>query len=397
VSAPASETAEKDASGQGWLLRILLGWHASFALVGIVLVVLAAVGKDPWGAYLIIAVITLAYFVFGAPALRGEASRAYGWIFLSAAFAGALGLIAFDQRMAVSLYLLLPAAFALLEPIRVAVWACLVLTFASDAIVLGRNWTPDAVGDVAGQNATMWVFALLVGFFVTQLLTENRRRGELITELESVRSELTSAYHEAGVQAERYRLAQEIHDTVGQGLTSLLMLIRAADAAVETDPSRVRERLALAQKTATENLADVRAVIAATGPSQLNAAPVDAAIRNVTKRLGEELGINATAEITGEPHPLSADVQVVLLRAVQESLANVRKHSGAARVQVRLAYHARSVVLEIADDGRGFDVAAARGFGLAGMRTRVEQVSGMMSVASEPGEGTKITIEVAHE
>ena len=87
----------------------------------------------------------------------------------------------------------------------------------------------------------------------------------------------------------------------------------------------------------------------------------------------------------------------MLLRAVQESLANVRKHSGAARVQVRLAYHARSVVLEIADDGRGFDVAAARGFGLAGMRTRVEQVSGMMSVASEPGEGTKITIEVAHE
>jgi signal transduction histidine kinase len=240
----------------------------------------------------------------------------------------------------------------------------------------------------------VWLFALLVGFFVTQLLTENRRRGELIAELENVRSELTESYHEAGVQSERYRLAQEIHDTVGQGLTSLLMLIRAADAAIPADPERARERLALAQKTATDNLAEVRAVISASGPAGLSASPLDVAIGKVVARLAQELDIEATAEVIGEPRAPSTDVQVVLLRAVQEALANVRKHAQASRVRVRVRYHARSVQLEVSDNGRGFVTGGAAGFGLAGMRARVEQVSGMMTVSSTPGSGTTITIEV---
>ncbi len=395
MKAPVT-SAEKDASGQGWLLRILLGWHASFALMGVVLVVLAAFERDPWFVYAVVALIGVAYAVVGAPALGGTAPAGHGWFFLALAFAGTLGMVAVDGLMSIALYVLLPAAFALLQPIRIAVWACLAVTLASDVLILSRRgWTPAAVSDVAVQTATVWLFALLVGFFVTQLLTENRRRGELIAELENVRSELTESYHEAGVQSERYRLAQEIHDTVGQGLTSLLMLIRAADAAIPADPERAHERLALAQKTATDNLAEVRAVISASGPAGLSGSPLDVAIGKVVARLGQELGIEATAEVLGEPRAPSTDVQVVLLRAVQEALANVRKHAHATRVRVRVRYHARSVELEVADDGRGFVTDGASGFGLAGMRARVEQVSGMMTVSSTPGSGTTIKIEVS--
>lgn len=396
VTLLADQRAESDAGGQGWLLRILLGWHASFALMGIVLAVLFAVVGDPWYSYLVLGVVAAAYVTIGAPAFRGDRSVRAGWLFLGIAFLGSLLLTMIDLRASVALYVLLPAAFALVEPIKLAIWQGVVMTLATDLIVLVKQgWTGSVLTDLAAQNATTWLFAVLVGFFVTQMLVENQRRGELIRELESVRSELTSAHHDAGVRAERYRLAQEIHDTLGQGLTSLLMLIRAADAAVYTDPDRARERLRLAQRTATENLAEARAVVTAIGPADLLAAPLDAAIRNVSARLEAELGIPVVVEVSGAPVPLNADVQVVLLRMVQESLANVRKHARASRVDVRMRYAPHSVQVEVEDDGCGFDPAQANGFGLRGIRSRAEQVSGSVRVETALGGGTRISVEVA--
>lgn len=394
----AASVAEYEDSGQGWLLRILLGWHASFTLMGIVLEVLLWADGAPWFAHFVLCGLAAVYIALGAPALSGAKPPRAGHLFLGCAYVGTLLLTAVDDRTPVALYLVLPITFALLSPISLAVGACAAVTLLSDALYLFHNaFSAKAVGETALQNATTWLFALLVGFFVTQLLTENHRRGELIRELEESRALLTSAYHEAGVMAERHRLAQEIHDTIGQGLTSTLMLIRAADAAAFKDPDRVRERLALAQKTVSENLAEARAVVTATGPLHLRSAPLDTAIENITVRLGDELGISAEAHITGQPLPLAATLQVVLLRCAQEALANVRKHAQAGRVRVELSYHPKSVLLEISDDGRGFDTDQAQGFGLRGMRSRAEQVNGVVSVVSHPGEGTSVTVEVAWE
>ncbi|KJY41833.1 histidine kinase [Streptomyces sp. NRRL B-1568] len=396
--APEPSGAEPEDNGQGWLLRILLGWHASFALMGVVLELLLWTDGAPWFAHLVLYGLAASYMALGAPALSGTKPPRSGHLFLATAYAGILLLTAVDDRSPVALYLVLPTTFALLSPIRRAVGSCAGLTLLCDALYFDHHsFSAKAVGETAVQNATTWLFALLVGFFVTQLLTENRRRGELIRQLEESRALLTSAYHDAGVMAERHRLAQEIHDTVCQGLTSTLMLVRAADAAAFSDPDRVRERLALAQKTVSENLAEVRAVVTATGPLHLRSTPLDTAIENITARLGDELGIEAEAHITGRALPLDATLQVVLLRCAQEALANVRKHAQADRVRVELSYHPKSVLLEITDDGRGFDTQQVQGFGLQGMRSRAEQVNGAVSVVSRSGEGTRVTVEVAWE
>ncbi|MEU7163249.1 sensor histidine kinase [Streptomyces morookaense] len=392
---PPTAAAEED-SGQGWLLRIILGWHASFTLMGIVLEVLLWADDAPWFAHLALAGLAASYITLGAPALSGTRPPWSGRVFLAIAYAGTLFLTAIDDRAPIALYLVLPISFALLSPISLAAACGAGVTLLSDAIYLRhRGFAAKAIGETALQNATTWLFALLVGFFVTQLLVENRRRGELIAQLEESRALLTSAYHEAGVMAERHRLAQEIHDTIGQGLTSTLMLIRAADAAAFSDPGRVRERLALAQKTVSENLAEARAVVTSSGPLHLRSAPLDTAIKNITARLGDELGIVAEAHIAGTPLPLDSAVQVVLLRCAQEALANVRKHAGAGDVRVRLSYHPKSVLLEITDDGKGFDPEQTQGFGLRGMRSRAEQVNGTVNVESRLGEGTRVTVEVA--
>ncbi|WP_327286453.1 sensor histidine kinase [Streptomyces sp. NBC_01205] len=396
--APEPSAAEPGDNGQGWLLRILLGWHASFTLMGIVLELLLWTDGAPWFAHLVLYGLAASYVTLGAPALSGARPPRAGHLFLAIAYAGTLLLTTVDDRTPIALYLVLPTTFALLSPISLAVAACAGLTLLSDALYLGHHsFSAQAVGETALQNATTWLFAVLVGFFVTQLLTENRRRGDLIRLLEENRALLASAYHDAGVMAERHRLAQEIHDTVCQGLTSTLMLIRAADASAFRDPDRVRERLALAEKTVSENLAEVRAVVTATGPLHLGSTPLDTAIENITARLGDELGIEAEAHITGRPLPLDATLQVVLLRCAQEALANVRKHARADRVRVELGYHPKSVLLEITDDGRGFDAQQVQGFGLRGMRSRAEQVNGAVSVVSRPGEGTRVSVEVAWE
>lgn len=198
--APEPSAAEPGDNGQGWLLRILLGWHASFTLMGIVLELLLWTDGAPWFAHLVLYGLAASYVTLGAPALSGARPPRAGHLFLAIAYAGTLLLTTVDDRTPIALYLVLPTTFALLSPISLAVAACAGLTLLSDALYLGHHsFSAQAVGETALQNATTWLFAVLVGFFVTQLLTENRRRGDLIRLLEENRALLASAYHDAGV------------------------------------------------------------------------------------------------------------------------------------------------------------------------------------------------------
>jgi signal transduction histidine kinase len=194
------------------------------------------------------------------------------------------------------------------------------------------------------------------------------------------------------------------------------MLVQAADADLGTDPVRVadpaavRRRLALAEQTARQNLAEARALVAALAPADLDELPLDAALGRITSRCGEELGIEATVAVSGMSRPLPAGVQVVLLRGAQEALANVRKHAAADRIAVRLDYRPSGVLLEVSDDGCGFDAekvagverqtagsagsAMGSGYGLRGLRARVEQVSGTVQIESCPGSGTTVRLEL---
>jgi len=169
------------------------------------------------------------------------------------------------------------------------------------------------------------------------------------------------------------------------------MLVQAAGSALDADDPPTA-RLTLAERTARENLAEARAVFAELGPLDLQTATLPDAIGRITDRIGTELGITACVDIAGEPRTLPRHAEVVLLRAAQEALANVRKHSMAKAVAIRLSYDGDGTILEVTNDGDGFEPARADGFGLRGMRARVEQVGGEVEVVSTVGRGTTVRV-----
>ncbi|HEY6788894.1 MAG TPA: sensor histidine kinase, partial [Trebonia sp.] len=208
--------------------------------------------------------------------------------------------------------------------------------------------------------------------------------------------ELAAAQHTAGRLAERQRLAADIHDTLAQGFASIVMLIQAAQADLDGSRpqaahSQAARHLDLAARTARENLAEARALVAGLTPAQLAGGTLPDALR----RLSQASGVDATFGLDGTPRPLPMAIEVVLLRVCQEALSNVGKHARAQSATVRLGYDRDAVLLEVSDDGAGFDPAGVSdGFGLRGMRARVTEAGGTLTVSSKPGTGTRVSAMV---
>lgn len=234
----------------------------------------------------------------------------------------------------------------------------------------------------------------VLGRWVKQVVAQSEERAALIEQLESTRAELAAAHREAGIMAERHRIAGEIHDTLAQGFTSIVTLVQAAMAGLESqEPAREHLRLALA--TARENLAEARTLVSTLGPAGLEDGSLADAIRRAADSTGASGGMRACCEVTGTPRQLPTGTEVMLLRVCQEALANVRKHAAATRVDVRLAYGRRAAELTVADDGRGFDKGTVcGGYGLRGMRERARQAGGSVEVTTSPEAGTVVRAEV---
>jgi signal transduction histidine kinase len=248
----------------------------------------------------------------------------------------------------------------------------------------------------AAVGATVFAMGLSIVFsrWMRAVMAQSEERAALITELSQTRERLAAAHHEAGVLAERQRLAGEIHDTLAQGFTSIVTLLQASMAAL-APAAPARDHLDLALKTARENLAEARALVTTLSPAQLDGTTLGDAITRVAQTAGAGGDATVRSEISGLTRPLPTTTEVVLLRVAQESLANVRKHAAAGEVDVDLCYGEDVVVLTVADDGQGFDPGAVSGgFGLGGMRERVQQAGGTFSVQTAPGEGTVVRAEV---
>jgi signal transduction histidine kinase len=293
------------------------------------------------------------------------------------------------------LFVLLPMILLTL-PLAVAAWFVVVVNLVPvGAGLVVDGFTEQVIVHQGSIAVISIVFALWQGFWVSRVVSQSVERGELIAELEDSRAEVARLSHEAGVAAERTRLAGEIHDTLAQGFTSIITLLQAADPALRD------ERLALAVRTAKENLAESRALVAELSPAALASDSLPDAVRRQASRFTDESAIPVTVRLTGEVRELPTATEVVLLRAVQEALANIRRHSGAREAAILLAYAQGTVRLVIRDDGHGFDPAGVRqsagptgGFGLRGMRARAEQVAGALRVKSDPETGTTIELEV---
>ncbi|PNE40520.1 MULTISPECIES: histidine kinase [Streptomyces] len=266
------------------------------------------------------------------------------------------------------------------------------------------NLTPPAVVLLTGGD---WRAALplsllgialsvLLGLWISKVVRQSRERGELIAALHRSRDQLATMSRQAGIAAERERLAREIHDTIAQSLTSIITLVQAAESELAHHPDLAARHLALTGRVARESLTEARDFVADRTPPPLRDNSLAHAVRRQADALSEQTGMTVRCTVHGAERPVPMPAAVVLLRSAQESLANVRKHAAGARtVTVTLAYEPHTVRLTVADDGAGF--AADRdhaGYGLRGMRTRAEEIGGHATADSRPGQGATITITV---
>ena len=243
---------------------------------------------------------------------------------------------------------------------------------------------------------------------VTELSEANRKLEETLRENAGLQAQLVAQAREAGVVDERQRMAREMHDTIAQGLAGIVTQLQAAERAEQAGPDSERRRhLDAATELARESLAEARRSVYALRPEALQTGQFTGALNHVARRWTRLHRIDAQVTTTGTPVPLPPETELALLRVAQEALANVAKHARASRVGLTLSYMEDQVTLDVRDDGIGFAVAgtgpaspAGRdprldgGFGLTGMRERLEEISGSLEIESEPGGGTAISASV---
>jgi signal transduction histidine kinase len=356
--------------------RTKVAWHvafAVFALVGVVLV-LAEDHVQPV-ALVLLAALCVWYWRVGAPLTRD----ARGVRYLAVAIPLVIAMFALVPALSVLFFTLYPHIWSLLQP-RLAIWATALTSLSIGTVVLlTGGFSEDSVGAAVVIFLSV-VPAVMLGLWIARIIEQSRERALL-----------ADVSHEAGVLTERERLARDLHDTLAQGATSVLLLLRAARST--TDPVAREQHLALAEQTTAENLAEIRALVAALTPAELTGASLPAALERLTSRLSRELSLSASTTVKGDYRPLPPDREVMLLRVTQEALANVRKHARASTVVVSLDYSA-AVELSIADDGCGFGPDTPRGFGLDGLRDRVRDGGGLFEVRSTPGEGVLVQVRL---
>jgi signal transduction histidine kinase len=250
--------------------------------------------------------------------------------------------------------------------------------------VLGALYAVEIVlltGDHAAASATGFVSATIFVLFASQLAVRERAARERIQELAVEVSELAAAQ-------ERNRIAREIHDSVGHGLTVVSVQMEAAKKLLDVDPPRAREHVERAQAVAKEALAEVRRSVAVLRKPGNDRPLVDAVRALVDECHGE---IDAELRLEGTPRALSPAIEFALYRAVQEALTNVRRHANARAAQIVLAFTPQAVDLRVKDDGVGA-AEVHGGFGLVGMRERAELLGGTVAVDTRPGAGFELRI-----
>jgi signal transduction histidine kinase len=228
---------------------------------------------------------------------------------------------------------------------------------------------------------------------VAELSEANRKLEAAMAENAGLHAQLLTQAREAGVLDERQRLAREIHDTLAQGLTGIITQLAAADTAPNGDRQR---HLDTAAQLARESLSEARRSVEALRPESLEVAQLPEALADVVERWSQVHGVEASAVVTGPARPVHPEVEVTLLRAAQEGLANVAKHAKASRVGVTLSYMEDLVTLDVRDNGIGFDAThpPGDGFGLTAMRQRLSRIAGELDIESEPGAGTAVSARV---
>ncbi|MER7338706.1 sensor histidine kinase [Streptomyces sp. NPDC000075] len=373
-----------------WLLHgwELLGW-AITALLCVITLFADVPAPQAYGSLALMAALGAANVLVRRR--RGDAPVRTGYAYLGLLVVS-LGALSWMRDGFGALYFVLLPQFVVYAngPRSALASSGLAAVAVSAGGTLREGWS---VAGLAGNSvSSIGVYAVsAVAVLVTPRALELRdERARLRAQLADARTELAEAQKRQGAAEERERMAREIHDTLAQGFASIIVLAEAARSGLAADPERSTRQLSSIERTARENLAEAR-VLVGSGPAGGTAAgSVAATLRRTLDRFAEDTGLTVEAELAEVD--CDQPTRVALLRCTQESLANVRKHAAASTVSVVLARRPGAIELEVTDDGRGFAVGASRGFGLNGMRRRLEEFGGELTVTSSAGDGTRVLV-----
>ena len=302
-------------------------------------------------------------------------------------------------------------------------WVAALVTAVFFAVGQAGGFHRPTASQVAIWLALAFVDVTLVGVFVllgvkteeqnrarkgmiAELAQANQQLEQIMAENTGLQAQLLTQAREAGAGDERQRMAREIHDTLAQGLTGIITQLEAAQ---QTASHAERERrIGNAKRLARDSLAEARRSVQALRPRALEDSRLPEALAEEVARWSATSGVPGEVETTGDARALHPEVEVTLLRVGQEALANVAKHAAASHAWVTLSYMEDVVTLDVRDDGGGFAPPGAGpaatggqgsnehsqtdgGFGLIGMRQRVNRLAGQLEIESEPGAGTAVS------
>jgi signal transduction histidine kinase len=371
---------------------------ATAVIVGIT-VVYTTDGFDGWAALGSLVVLCLAYFAVGRRLLvmaehpLPSTSAVPGIIFqaLLAVIVGAGA--AFEPNVMTAQTIVFPLIWVLSLTTRQA-----VLANIGAAIVMAVGFGIGLGGGLDDAIQALFVgglslaFSLSLGLWITSISRYGEERDRLLGELRLAQGELEELSRDAGATAERERIAREIHDTIAQSLTSVVMLAQRA----RLEQPAAESTIELIESTARDALGEARALVTANAGLGSNDASLSETLARLGERFSRETSVAVTTHVALAGLPRA--IEVVLLRCAQEGLANVRKHAAAQKASVTVSQTEGSVTLDIRDDGRGlsgFRPGDERGFGLSGMRDRVGLVGGTLTVTDAPtGPGTLLSVDI---
>lgn len=378
------------------------GVHVVFVALVVLVVGRAVLVPTPGSTVVVVmAVVLVATYATGGFFARASTTRGRGpgflWLTL---VTGEWVVLLWWSPMAA--YLVFPLFFLYLHLLGRYVGTLMVIITTGIAIValgLTGGWSAGGViGPLVGAAVS-----IMIGLGYQALAREAAERERLMAELVATRDQLAATEHESGVLAERGRLAREIHDTVAQGLSSIQLLLHAAERADPDGPGI--EHIRLARDTAAANLADTRRFIRELTPTNLAEVGLGGTLRRLASTQWEPQGLTVAVRVS-DALTLPMQLQTALLRIAQGAIANVIQHAQADTATISLSVEDGDLRFTITDDGRGFDpeqLAASRStattdsFGLQATQERVDQLGGTLTIDTAPGRGTTVTVDLAIE
>lgn len=347
-------------SSQPWTPLVMGLWVAAYAAAHWAVVLRRLPGAGPMSVAVLIALSLLALVVTDQ-GLHLFASFMLMWVLLPSYRSGAIATLVLGTG--------------------------LVLVLLPETLSTGPTGPALAVAIATGAGSTAFSLVIASWIWRSEVISAQRHAlaeelADTVTTLERTRAELGALERRRGAHEESVRLSAEIHDTLAQSFTSITMLTQAArQPGVEPAPL-----LAQIEELSREGLAESRALISRSQQPLDLAASLDRLADDLAQRTAVDCSVDTSAW-----SPLSTRAEVVLLRTLQEALRNIEHHAEAATVRLRLAREDGQAVLEVEDDGIGFDPALpTAGFGLTGMRSRLEAEGGGLEIETARSRGTSL-------